>query len=85
MAQAVYVFGTHPDDTQPQEDNFLGASGWYSVPTQWAIMTDSNQQIWASPNTDFNPKYACKQNGLSGELVFQDCYRNRYFKTDYPD
>ncbi len=63
--------------TESVQHSFQGQPNWYSVPTAWFIMSDENQQIFVSPNSDFSqPKYAAKIN-LDGFLVYQDLMRSR--------
>lgn len=71
-----YIFGSG-QGTLSRQHNFLAMPDWYQVPTGWYVMTDGQQNIWASPNADFSsPKYNAKI-GQDGYLVFQDLLRSR--------
>lgn len=75
--QSYCIFG-ESNDTKIVPASYWGQAGWFQVPPGWSVMTDSNNQIWASPNTNFSPpKYACKMNN-DYTLVFQDLLLARY-------
>jgi hypothetical protein len=72
----VTTFGVDPSDTQPQRSSLYGASGWWTVPTQYYVWTDANHQVWCSPNENHEPAFACKTD-YDFTLKYFDLYRNR--------
>jgi hypothetical protein len=70
------VFGKNPNDTVPQQWNFLGQQGWWRVPLAWFCRQNANGTITASPNSDFSaPTYDVLVN-IDGYMVFQDLGRS---------
>jgi hypothetical protein len=71
------TFGRNPGDVTPQRYSYYGQNGWWTVPQGWTMWTDTNFQIWASPNADHSmPNYAVKINA-DGKAIFFDMMRNR--------
>lgn len=76
-----YFFGENPSDTQPQTSSLRGAEGYFTVPTQWGVWTDSDRQVWASPNgVNGEPRYACTTD-QDFSLKYYDCLANARLQT----
>lgn len=73
-----YGYGAFSDTTggTPQPANFMGQTGWWTVPTSWHSWTDENGQIFVSPDDVLrDPKFAVKIN-LDGCWVFYSVMAN---------
>ncbi len=71
------IFGQNPCDTIPQPYSFLGQPGWWTLPMQWHVRTNSDTSVTASPNADFStPTYEIKTTP-DGYMVFQDLMRSK--------
>ncbi len=67
--------------TEVVQHSFQGQPDWFAVPTSWFTYSDANQQIWASPNSDFSPPLFAVKINLDGFYVYQDLMRSRISGT----
>jgi hypothetical protein len=72
------LFNQNPADDLLIPWTLNGQRGWFRVPTQWAIRTNADQTMSASPNSDFSsPVYDVKLDAGTGTLVIQDLLQSR--------
>lgn len=69
------MFGVDPTDTVPQVSSLRGMSGYFTVPTQWYVWTDSERRLWCSPNESHEPAFGVTMDE-DLTMKFFDLYRN---------
>ena len=80
MACKPYIFGTQPNNLQPQVTSVAGENNWFSLPNGWHAMNafaydgkSAPSEIVASPNADFSPPvYYCTKSDDGQTWAFQD-------------